>query len=169
MTTKEIGQEPGSAAEAGIPQADRLDLDRFLPYRLSVAQLAVSRCLAGIYDRRFGLSRQEWRVLAVLGQDAPLTAGGVCARTSMDKVQVSRAVAGLVAAGLLERRPDRRDRRRGLLRLAPRGRAVYRAIVPLVLARERELLAALTEREVRAFDRLLDKLRARAEALLAPD
>ncbi len=162
----EIGREPGSASGAGSARTDRLDLDRFLPYRLSVAQLAVSRCLARIYERRFGLSRQEWRTLAVLGQDAPLTAGGVCARTSMDKVQVSRAVARLLTVGLLDRRPDRRDRRRGLLRPTPRGRAVYREIVPLVLARQRDLLAVLSEREVRAFERVLDKLRARAEALV---
>ena len=151
---------------AATPGPD-LDLDRFLPYRISVLQLAVSRCLARIYGKRFNLTRHEWRAVAVLGQEQPLTANGLCARTNMDKVQVSRAVAGLVAAKLVARRPDARDRRRGLLNLTPEGRAIYREIVPLVLARERELLAALSAAEVRDFERVLGKLQARAAELLS--
>ena len=167
------GPNPGIAAARSLnprgpatPGPD-LDLDRFLPYRISVLQLAVSRCLARIYAKRFNLTRHEWRAVAVLGQEQPLTANGICARTNMDKVQVSRAVAGLVMAKLVARRPDARDRRRGLLNLTPEGRTIYREIVPLVLARERELLAALSNAEVRDFKRLLSKLQARATELLS--
>ena len=143
-----------------------LDLAAFLPYRLSILQLAVSRCLAQIYGRRFALSRHEWRALAVLAQEAPLTAVEVAERTSMDKVQVSRAVAKLIAAGRVKRETDPEDRRRAPLSPTSEGRAIYRRIVPLVKARERDLTSALTPAEARALDGILDKLHDRALELL---
>ncbi len=155
----------GRARDAGTPatQADsRLDLASFLPYRLSVLQLAVSRSLALIYGARFDLSRHEWRALAVLAQEAPLTAVAIAERTSMDKVQVSRATAKLIAAGRVTRETDPHDRRRAPLRPTSKGRAIYRRIVPLVKARERELTSALTPAEARALDRIIDKLQRRA-------
>jgi DNA-binding MarR family transcriptional regulator len=140
----------------------RLDLASFLPYRLSILQLAVSRSLALIYGARFDLSRHEWRALAVLCQEAPLTAMEIAERTSMDKVQVSRAIAKLIAAGRVTRETDPNDRRRAPLRPTSEGRAIYRGIVPLVKARERELTSALTPAETRALDRIIDKLQRRA-------
>jgi DNA-binding MarR family transcriptional regulator len=169
VTTEPPGRDKNRPAAVGRPLAidarTSLDLDRFLPYRLSVLQLAVSRSLARIYGARFDLSRYEWRVLAVLAPAAPLTAVEVAERTSMDKVQVSRAVAKLIAAGRIRRTSDPKDRRRGYLRPTPAGRALYRQIVPLVKARERQLTSVLTAVEARALDRILDKLHRRARDL----
>lgn len=152
-------KKPAVGAEA------RLDLAGFLPYRLSILQLAVSRSLARIYGDRFDLSRHEWRVLAVLGQEAPLTAVEVGQRTSLDKVQVSRAIAKLVAAGRVARETDPEDRRRAPLRPTSEGRAVYRQIVPLVKARERALKEVLSAGELAALDGIIDKLQERARRL----
>ncbi|MHA1567315.1 MAG: MarR family winged helix-turn-helix transcriptional regulator [Alphaproteobacteria bacterium] len=147
------------------PESVQLALERFVPYRLSVLANTVSRSIANEYAQRFGLSVPEWRILAVLGRFAPLTASGICARTAMDKVAVSRGVARLTKAGLLKRRTDKDDRRRVLLEMSRAGRGVYRDIVPLALAREADLLAALSVEEVRQFDRLMEKLQGRADAL----
>ncbi len=110
-------------------------LERFVPYRLSVLSNAISRSIARLYHQRFGLAIPEWRVMAVLGRFGPLPANGVCRRTEMDKVRVSRAVARLQARGLVERRTDAADRRRSVLRLAPQGRDIHDRIVPLARAR----------------------------------
>ena len=71
--------------------------------------------------------------MAALGRFAPLTASDVGQRIVMDKVAVSRAVAGLMKRGLVERATDRADRRRASLRLSARGRAMHARIVPLAL------------------------------------
>ena len=63
--------------------------------------------------------------MAALGRFAPLTASDVGQRIVMDKVAVSRAVAGLMKRGLVERATDRADRRRASLRLSARGRAMH--------------------------------------------
>ncbi len=145
--------------------SERLLLERFLPYRLSVLTNTVSRSLARSYEERFGLSNPQWRVMAVLGHESELSANQVAERTVMDKVSVSRAVATLVAHGRVLRSVDPQDRRRSLLRLSRSGRAVYRRIVPLARAYERELVAALGARERRMLDGLLERLTDQANEL----
>jgi DNA-binding MarR family transcriptional regulator len=138
----------------------RLDLDNFIPYRLSILTNRVSGAIARHYSRRFDLSVPEWRVIAVLGQTPGLSAGQVAQRTEMDKVQVSRAVRALLAAGRLTRTAHAADGRVMPLALSPRGRAIYDQIVPLALNLERDLLAVLSAAERRSLNELLAKLTA---------
>src|SRR3546814_281012 len=98
---RSMPDDPSIAGTA--PSHAVLDLERFLPYRLSVLSNRVSQTIADFYVERFGLAVTEWRVIAVLGRFAGLSANGVAVRTAMDKVAVSRAVARLLERGLLER------------------------------------------------------------------
>ncbi|MEO6657324.1 MAG: MarR family transcriptional regulator, partial [Arenimonas sp.] len=50
------------------PEHAQLELDRFLPYRLSVLSNRVSQDIAQLYQERFNLNITEWRVIAVLGR-----------------------------------------------------------------------------------------------------
>jgi len=135
--------------------AGRLILSEFLPYRLSVLANTVSASLAEEYERRFRLTIPQWRVMAVLGLEPGLAAQEVCEQTAMDKVTVSRAVAGLVRARRVVRRIDPADRRRVRLRLSARGEAIYAEIVPAARALEAELLHALPAGDVARLDRML--------------
>src|SRR5215831_6554007 len=126
-----------------------LELENFLPYRLSVLAQLVSESLHDLYAGPFGLTVTQWRVMAALGRFAPLTASDVGQRIVMDKVAVSRAVARLIKRGLVERTADRTDRRRALLKLSARGRGVHARIVPLALEYEARLYAALCPGERR--------------------
>jgi DNA-binding MarR family transcriptional regulator len=149
------------------PQAPKqtLELESFLPYRLSVLAQLVSESLHDLYAGPFELTVTQWRVMAALGRFAPLTASDVGQRIVMDKVAVSRAVAGLMKRGLVERATDRSDRRRASLRLSARGRAMHARIVPLALDYEARLHEILSPEERRTFDTLSDRLFARAKAL----
>lgn len=135
-----------------------LELERFLPYRLSVLSNHVSQTIANAYAERFGIGITEWRVIAVLGRYPELSANGVAERTAMDKVAVSRAVARLLKRGLIEREMHGKDRRRSVLQLSQSGYGVYDQVVPLALGYERELLARLDADERAVLDRLLSKL-----------
>ena len=146
----------------------RLDLDRFLPYRLSVLSNRLSQAIARRYQDRFGLSVTEWRVMAVLGLEPGLSATEVAERTAMDKVAVSRAVNALLGAGRLERQFDGTDRRRSILRLSDDGQAIYDAVVPMALDYERALLADLDETERAQLERLLLKLAENGRRADAP-
>jgi DNA-binding MarR family transcriptional regulator len=148
-------KSPGPATTQ--PSTD-LVLESFLPYRLSVLSNRVSQAIARIYAERFDLSVTEWRLMAVLGRFPGLTAGELVERTAMDKVAVSRAVAGLMASGRVERGSDERDRRRVPLELSAAGRAVHAQVAPLALEYERALLSGLDAAEYAQFDALLGRL-----------
>jgi len=145
--------------------ADRLHLEHFVPYRLSVLTNIVSMSIAEAYEREFGLSIPQWRVLAVLARYPDLSAIEVAERTAMDKVAVSRAVQGLLAAGRLVRAYDSGDRRRTRLRLSSAGQSVYTRVAPLALSYEKKLLDALSATDRRALDRLVGRLIERAKRL----
>lgn len=146
------------------PPADRpdddaiLDLERFVPYQLSVLSNVVSQEIAQAYGQRFGLAVTEWRIIAVLGRFPGLSAAGVAERSAMDKVAVSRAVARLLERGLLHRETHGDDRRRSVLELSDAGRQVHSEVAPLALSYERELLSPLSEAERVQFSRMLDRL-----------
>ena len=145
--------------------AQALELENFLPYRLSILAQIVSESLHDLYAGPFGLSVTQWRVMAALGRFAPLTASDVGRRIVMDKVAVSRAVADLTKRGLVERATDRSDRRRASLRLSNRGRAMHQRIVPLALGYEGRLYEALSAEERRSFDALTERLFAHASRM----
>lgn len=148
-----------------MARRNNLQLDRFLPYRLSVLSNVVSGAISASYARRFALTIAQWRVLAVLGQSAELSAAEVAQRTAMDKVAVSRAVASLLRARRISRSLTVGDRRRSALRLTAAGRAVYAQVVPLALAYERDLLRSLNAEERLALERILTALLCRAKEM----
>ncbi|MCB1600092.1 MAG: MarR family winged helix-turn-helix transcriptional regulator [Lysobacterales bacterium] len=143
-----------------------LDLERFLPYRLSVLSNTVSHAIAEMYGERYQLSVTQWRVLAVVGRFPDLSAVEVAERTKMDKVAVSRAVAELIRDGRLDRSVDRKDRRRSVLNLSTDGRSVYNEVAPLALACEARLQSVLSSSERTALERILDKLTTAGVAML---
>jgi DNA-binding MarR family transcriptional regulator len=143
----------------------KLHLEKFVPYRLSVLSNTVSSAIAAAYFLNFGLSIPEWRVMAVLAANPGLSAAEVTARTAMDKVAVSRAVATLLAAGRLRRTTAAADRRRTHLELTTAGERVYARVVPMALEYERALMTPLSRRDRAALDRLLRILLGRAVEL----
>lgn len=150
---------PTGADHTGHDHA-ALDLEQFLPYRLSVLTNRISRGLAALYSERFDISVTEWRVIAVLGRYPGLSANNVAERTAMDKVAVSRAVARLLERDLLLREMHDSDRRRSVLELSEAGYAVYDVVVPLALDYQRSVLAPLDETERAQFAQLMAKLEA---------
>src|SRR6202050_406940 len=142
-----------------MPSSRRnLRLEEYLPYRLSVAANAVSRLIARADESRFGLKLPEWRLIAVLADEGPLTQQSLCGRTVMDKVTVMRAAQGLVRRGLVRREPKQADGRSHRLLLTPSGVRIYRDIVPLALEHETRLLRGLKARDIARLDRLLRQL-----------
>ncbi|WP_293678576.1 MarR family winged helix-turn-helix transcriptional regulator [uncultured Phenylobacterium sp.] len=146
-------------------EAVGLQLDSYLPYRLSVASNAVSRLIARAYEDRFGLSIPQWRLLCVLAEDGGLSQATLVARTVMDKVTVSRAAQGLVKRHLVTRAQNTADGRSQLLALTADGRSLYGEIAPLALAYEAALIAGLAPGEVVLLKRLLGRLQTAAGQL----
>lgn len=150
----------------GAP-GDLLKLERFLPYRLVVAATLASRALARIYGRHFGIGIPEWRVIAMLGQFDRLTARDVGELSHMHKTKVSRAVSELAERGLIDRTPNRDDRREAFLSLSVPGRRIYDQVAPMALAFEKRLVDDIPAAEMQAFERVLSTLTERVRVLSA--
>ena len=152
------------AAATGTPA---LRLEEFLPYRLNVVASLVSQALSRIYSDRYGIAVPEWRVLVTLGQYGVMTGKAIGVHSHMHKTKVSRAVAGLEARGLVERRANRQDRREGLLSLSPAGRSVYAELAPTALDFVQRLADTIDPAERVTFDKVLDRLTQRSAQLAA--
>ena len=151
MTAK---RKPAPATAEHAP----LQLEHFLPYRLSILSNTISQAIADDYQRRYDISVTEWRVMAVLARFDGLSAREVAERTAMDKVAVSRALARLVEAGRVSRAIHDDDKRRSVLSLTEAGWVMHDEVAPMARAREREVLARLDAEERLWLERILDKL-----------
>lgn len=154
-------------ADTTVERKTAFDLARFMPYRLAVLAEEVSATIAQVYVDRFDLNRDQWRILAWLGNDREMQAKELGKLAGLDKMQMSRASARLEEKKLIKIEPDMQDRRGNILQLTKQGRAVYTKIVPLVVAREEYLLAALTRDEIASLDAIIGKLRRQAADLKA--
>jgi len=142
-----------------------LELEKFLPYQLSVLSNTVSQAIAREYADRFQLSITQWRGVAVLGRYDGLSAREVAERTAMDKVAVSRAVAELMKDGRVRRATADHDKRQSVLSLTAKGKKVHAEVAPLALEHERRLLAHLDADEQRWLGQIIDKLLKAGRAL----
>ncbi len=145
-----------------------LILEDFLPYRLAILSHTVSSLIAHVYDKRFGLTIPEWRVIAIVGRFPGLSAVEVAERTMLDKVAVSRAVTKLIKAGRIDREFADADRRRSILTLSEDGRKVHDEVAPLALEMEHDLLDGLNDEQVAILNTVIERLLARARFISSP-
>lgn len=137
-----------------------LQLDRFVPYLLSVTSNRVSDHIASAYDSLFGLTIPEWRLIAVIAEAPALTQAELGERTRMDKVTVSRAAIALAGRGLVTRAPNAGDRRSNLLSLSQAGRTLYDQVAPKAIELEGRIMGRFASDEIDQFTAMLRRIDA---------
>ena len=124
------------------------DLEQFLPYLLNQAAEASSLEFQQAYQDRYGMLRNEWRVLFHLGMYGQLTAYEIATRAGMHKTKISRAVSKLEARRFLARSRDGQDRRVEHLILTSAGQAAYANLSAVAQRYDVALVEGLTEADV---------------------
>lgn len=127
-------------------------IETFFPYRLAVVAEAFSRQLVAVYGREHGLSREEWRLLFLLEDAGTLDSLRLSQRTSLDKVQVSRAASRLEDKGFITREVLGSDRRLRNYAITAAGRDLFRRVFGEVEARANEILQAMPASDRAALD-----------------
>ena len=148
-----------------MPQRNTLQLESFLPYRLSLLSNLISGAIAAVYGDKFAISMPEWRIMMILAEYPDISADEVCRRTKIEKSVVSRSVARLLGRHLINRDVDDNDRRRSILRLSGTGLSVYDEVMPIARDYEAELLADLTAEELEYFNKTIDRLMDKATGI----
>ena len=92
------------------------------------------------------------------GQPYVLSPGQLLAQTLVTSGTMTNRIDRLESRGLVQRMPDPNDRRGVHVRLTPRGKDRVDSALADLLAREEELLAALTPQQQEALSGLLRQL-----------
>lgn len=140
-------------------------IDDLFLYRISHLLATAGAPVIRLCEGEFGITRREWRILALLAQEKCLLSSELAVRAQLDRARTSRAVTGLVRKKLLSRVTRAGDRRAATLALTESGLALYAALFPRVLAINHELLSVLGEAGLADLDAALVSLQARADAL----
>ena len=139
-------------------------IDTYFPYKLASTAEAFSRMLTNVYGRTYGLSREEWRLLLLLADANELSSLELAQRTTLDKVQVSRAAQKLETKGFISRSVHKSDRRLRVYACSKAGHALFSEVFPMV---EAQANAIFEEMAVEDQERLLKGLEALARAVEA--
>jgi DNA-binding MarR family transcriptional regulator len=143
-----------------------LTIRDLLSYRLHVVANLLSRGAAMRYRREFGVSLWEWRTIALLGAQAPLSLNELAAAAGLDKSQMSRVVAGLVERGLVARGADETDGRGVRLALTRSGEKLGEGLIRAAAERNDAFLGCLSPSERECLEAALQKLGDQARAFI---
>ena len=146
--------------------AEGVTIKELLSYRLHVVANLLSRSAAMRYKREFGVSLWEWRTVALLGAEAPLSLNELARAAGLDKSQMSRVVSGLAERGLIRRGGDEQDGRGVKLTLSRSGERVYQGLIRAASERNAAFLGCLAPRERECLDGALQKLGEQARAAI---
>lgn len=136
-------------------------------FRMNMLASTWSRLAAESNERDFDLDAREWRIVGMLGAQAPMSLLGLAREVNVDKSQASRSVSALIERGLLQRESDETDGRGIQLSLTRQGLQLYRKVFPKAVKRNEELLSVLSPEERVVFDRAIDLLTEHAHKTLS--
>lgn len=144
-------------------------LDDMLLYRLWRLNARAGSVVMRMCEREFGITRREWRLLAVLAGQEGMQSSQLAERAGLDRARTSRALSQLVDKHLVARQPRAGNRREVVLHLTDAGRALHEQLMPRVAAINQSLLSALSAGEVSTLEGLLPRLQERAETMALAD
>jgi DNA-binding MarR family transcriptional regulator len=137
---------------------DILELETFLPYRLSVLAQCLSRDIEEHQRRRHKLAAKDWKVMQLLAVHGELLPADIHRMGTQNKAQISRALKCLLDRGLVAKRPRPGDSRTFGVSLTDAGWAIYEDIVPRMRSAQEKILSGLSAAEARELRRLIDRL-----------
>lgn len=138
-------------------------VDGYLSYLLAAASERVSRDFHRQL-RPYGLSVANWRVLATLSDGDALSVGALARIVLFQQPTLTKLLARMARARLVELRADPADRRRTLVRISTLGRKKVRPLLGMAKAHERACLASYSTAEVAKVKAILEDLLRRSEA-----
>ncbi len=124
----------------------------FLPYRVTLLAKLFDRCTNRLLARDSGLSVAEWRVLAQLMHNSPMSVRQLAEQAWVDRAEVSRAAAALERRGCIARRENPKDRRSPFLYCTEAGLRLADQVMPSRVQFHSTLTALLTPAQTEALE-----------------
>lgn len=128
-----------------------------------------NRMLRRIFNERvtpLGLTQAQWRALVHLSRNEGLNQVSLSELLEVQPITVARLIDKLVAAGLVERRPDPNDRRAQRLFLTDQANPVLDRIWEIAEETYATVLSGLSPEECEILATLLTRMRGNLTTLL---
>ena len=164
--TEKLRTERNLPPEA-ITEAELAPVTAMLSSRLMVLANLLRRGAMLRYKRLTGLSSVEFGLVVSLGRRPPMSVVRLAEAVGMDKGQISRALAELVARKLVSKAVNPRDNRETLVSLTKAGLAAHDTIVAGAQERNRKLLEQLSAHDLEQLLGHIDRLTETAAEMLA--
>ncbi|MEZ0168426.1 MarR family winged helix-turn-helix transcriptional regulator [Microvirga sp. TS319] len=127
-------------------------------FRINYLALHFNIPIYGWIEQFHGVTRPEFVVLYSVGLKAGIAAKNICGSTGFPKPTISRAIQLLLKRNLLRREVDPADQRSYVLHLTEAGRTIFDEAMPVMVERERTMLARLSPAERSMLSELLAKV-----------
>ena len=138
---------------------DDVNIDRILENMFVIMLITHKKMLRmDLGGRPDNLTRLHLAVMGELGQNST-TMSELANTLMMTKPQLTHLVDSLVSQGIVERRPDEKDRRVINLALTEKGRALLKEMKLKVKENTKKRLASLTTEELSQMSTALETLR----------
>jgi DNA-binding MarR family transcriptional regulator len=111
---------------------------------LSDAERRVTRRLSQVLAHH-DCTTERWRALTLLSRDSGHSMSELAEFTQLPPASLTRLVDGLVDDNLVHRKADARDRRRVIVHITPRGRALQRRLSEAIAAERDAIFADVGE------------------------
>lgn len=115
-----------------------------------------------ICEGEFGVTREQWQLVAMLGALGQLSPSDLAGLTTLDRSQCSRTLRVLTAKKLVDRQRVDGDGRRALVSLSTPGKQLYEALLPRVIEVHHAVLANLDASELQTLAGCLLKIQQAA-------
>jgi DNA-binding MarR family transcriptional regulator len=134
----------------------------FLVYRLHLPYSIVSTHVTGIYEGAYGITRQEWYVLALMAALGEMSPTQLAEVSEMSLPLTSRTLRSLREKKLVSRDTLEGDKRFAHIRLTSTGVALYKEVYREAANYNLAVVSVLSEQEQSQLAELLEKLHKRA-------
>ena len=128
---------------------------------LSQAERGVTRQLGRVLEEEEGCSVEQWRALVLLADGVSHSMSEVAEFALLPAPTLTRLIDRMVADNLAYRTVDPRDRRRVLVHITPRGRALQKRLAGRIESSQAAILAQADPDDVAQLAALLSDLAKR--------
>jgi MarR family transcriptional regulator, organic hydroperoxide resistance regulator len=129
----------------------------YIAYLLAQANRQINGQL-DIELRAAGVPLEQWRILKLLAEANGRSMGELAQAALLNHPTLTKTIDRMISHALVYRRPDPMDRRRVLIFLSERGRAVNERLNRLANLHQAEIVENCGNREAEELKRLLEGL-----------
>lgn len=136
-------------------------LDRSPGYQINRLARDLSFLLQQLFrDGGYDITPPQWTVLNRLWEEEGLHQSELASRIVKDRHNMARILAGMERQGLIQRRPDKEDKRLQRVYLTEQGRGLQGVLNPIALRAGQIAFAGVSDQELAALQSIYKKVLA---------